>query len=180
MRVNPARSVSEIYERYSPRIYSYLCNHLHGATHEAEDLTANVFVKAYEKLDGYEYRGAPFSAWLFRIAHNQLIDHVRSRSRTTQVPLDDAFEVRQPSSFKGLDRRLAVDQIKLAMSTLTEEQRQVIGMRFVEGLGAAEVARRMGRTEEAVKKLQARGLAALKRGMDCRSGCWSVTMGASS
>ena len=164
----------ELYERYWPRIYNYLCRQLDGCSQEAEDLTAEVFAKVYEKIGSYQFRGVPFSAWLFRIAHNQLIDHVRSRPRAPSAPLEDAAEIQEPSSLRALDRRLTADQIKGALQLLTEEQRQVVVLRFIEGLSTQQTAERMGKTEEAVKKLQARGLAALKRAMDCRSGCWRM------
>lgn len=166
---------TELYERYAPRIHSYLQQRLKGNSHEADDLTSEVFAKVYEKMGGYQFRGLPFSAWLFRIARNQLIDHVRSAGRQPQVPLEAAAELRGPTS-GVFNRRLDHQQLGPALSQLTDEQRQVIVCRFVEGMSLAETARVVGKGEEAVKKLQARGLAALKRAMACQSGCWQVTV----
>lgn len=168
-----AQAFTELYERYAPRIYAYLFQHVHGRTQEAEDLTAEVFVKVYERLNAYQFRGVPFSAWLFRVARNHLIDHVRRQGpRQAAAPIEAAENLPEPGSGATLDRRLVAAGIEGAMRHLTEEQRRVILLRFVDGLSTAEAARVVGKSEEAAKKLQARGLAALKRTMDCPSGCW--------
>lgn len=164
-----------LYERYSPRIERFLAHHLNGSTQEAEDLTADVFAKVVEKLDSYEFRGLPFSAWLFRVARNRLIDHARGRQRQgTQVQLDEAPEMATGESVGLLERGWAVEQIREALQLLTEEQRQVVVARFIRGLSLLETAAELNRTEEAIKKLQSRGLGALKRAMHCQSGCWRI------
>jgi RNA polymerase sigma-70 factor (ECF subfamily) len=88
IRANEPDAFEELYARYSPRVFGYLYQRLNGNHEEAEDLTAEVFAKVYEKIDGYQVQGAPLSSWLFRIAHNRLIDSVRRRPRQTQVGLD--------------------------------------------------------------------------------------------
>lgn len=157
------QAFSELYELYSRKVYSYLYYHLNGRVHEAEDLTADVFIKVFEKIGSYQFRGAPFSAWLFRIAHNHLIDHVRSRPRQPVVPLDAIDGLQETSTLRELERRLTVEQLRRALVQLTLEQGQVIVLRFVESMSTAETAHAMGKSEDAVKKLQARGLATLKR-----------------
>jgi RNA polymerase sigma-70 factor (ECF subfamily) len=135
-----------------------------------------VFTKVYEKIDGYQVQGAPLSSWLFRIAHNRLIDSVRRRPRQTQVPLDVAPQVPAGPVFQGIDQAVALEQIKVGLARLTAEQRQVIVLRFLEGKSLAETAAIVNRNEDAVKKLQARGLASLRRGIECLSGCWKVEL----
>lgn len=157
------QAFGELYALYARKVYSYLYYHLKGRSQEAEDLTADVFVKVFEKIGSYEFRGAPFSAWLFRIAHNHLVDHVRSRPRQQLVPLEAIAELPETASLQELDRRLTVEQLKRALARLTPEQRQVVVLRFVEGLSTAETAQAVARSDDAVKKLQARGLATLKR-----------------
>lgn len=171
-----AAAFAELYQEYAPRIASYLARRLGGRTSEVEDLTADVFAKVFEKLDQYQDRGVPFAAWLFRIARNQLIDHLRALPRQPMVGIDAALDVREPGSFQALDRHLAADQIRDGMQRLTDEQRRVIGLRFVEGRTTAQTAHSLAKSEEAVKKLQSRALASLKRGMDCQSGCWRVDL----
>lgn len=157
------QAFAELYAYYAQKVYSYLYYHLGGRAHEAEDLTAEVFIKVFEKIGSYQFRGAPFSAWLFRIAHNHLIDHVRSRPRQPLVPLEAIAELQETTTLQELDRRLTVQQLKRALARLTPEQRQVVVLRFIEGLSTAETAQAVGKSDDAIKKLQARGLATLKR-----------------
>jgi RNA polymerase sigma-70 factor, ECF subfamily len=176
IRTNEPDAFDELYARYSPRVFGYLYQRLNGNHEEAEDLTAEVFAKVYEKIDSYQVQGAPLSSWLFRIAHNRLIDSVRRRPRQTQVGLDLAPEVPAGPAFQGVDQAVALEQIKIGLARLTPEQRQVIELRFLEGKSLAETAAEVGRNEDAVKKLQSRGLASLRRQIDCLSGCWRVEL----
>jgi RNA polymerase sigma-70 factor (ECF subfamily) len=176
IRANEPDAFDELYARYSPRVFGYLYQRLNGNLEEAEDLTAEVFARVYEKIDGYQAQGAPLSSWLFRIAHNRLIDAVRRRPRQVQVGLDVAPEVPAGPVFQGVDQSVALDQIKVGLARLTPEQRQVIVLRFLEGKSVAETAALVQRNEDAVKKLQSRGLAALRRQIECLSGCWRVDL----
>jgi RNA polymerase sigma-70 factor (ECF subfamily) len=176
VRANDPHAFDELYSRYSPRVFGYLFQRLNGNAEEAEDLTADVFTKVYEKIDGFQPQGAPLSAWVFRIAHNRLIDSVRRRPRQTQVTLEDAPEITSGPVFGVVEQHVALEQIKAGLARLTNEQRQVIVLRFLEGKSLAETAQVVGRNEDAVKKLQARGLASLRRGIECLSGCWRVDL----
>ncbi|MDQ3812051.1 MAG: sigma-70 family RNA polymerase sigma factor [Chloroflexota bacterium] len=176
IRAQEADAFEELYSRYSPRVYGYLYQRLNGNVEEAEDLTAEVFTKVFEKIDSFQVQGAPLSSWLFRIAHNRLIDSVRRRKGQTQVALEDAPPLAAAPVFGGIDQAVALDQIKAGLARLTHEQRQVIVLRFLEGKSLAETAAIVGRNEDAVKKLQARGLASLRRGIECLSGCWRVEL----
>jgi RNA polymerase sigma-70 factor (ECF subfamily) len=176
VRANDPHAFDELYSRYSPRVFGYLFQRLNGNAEEAEDLTADVFTRVYEKIDGFQPQGAPLSAWVFRIAHNRLIDSVRRRPRQTQVRLDDAPELTSGPTFGSVDQQVALEQIKSGLARLTNEQRQVIVLRFLEGKSLAETAALVGRNEDAVKKLQARGLASLRRRIECLSGCWRVDL----
>ncbi|HEV7666794.1 MAG TPA: sigma-70 family RNA polymerase sigma factor [Chloroflexota bacterium] len=176
VRENDPQAFDELYSRYSTRVFGYLFQRLNGNAEEAEDLTADVFTRVYEKIDAFQPQGAPLSAWVFRIAHNKLIDSVRRKPKQTQITLDDAPEISAGPVFGWLDQQLAMDQIKAGLARLTYEQRQVITLRFLEGKSLAETAVLVGRNEDAVKKLQARGLASLRRGIECLSGCWKVDL----
>src|SRR5437868_14368462 len=133
VRANDPHAFDELYTRYSPRVFGYLFQRLNGNAEEAEDLTADVFTKVYEKIDGFQPQGAPLSAWVFRIAHNKLIDSVRRRPRQTQVGLDDAPEIAGGPAFGLIDQQVALEQIKTGLTRLTNEQREVIVLRFLEG-----------------------------------------------
>ena len=176
VRANDPQAFDELYRRYSPRVFGYLFQRLNGNAEEAEDLTADVFTRVYEKIDGFQPQGAPLSAWVFRIAHNRLIDAVRRKPKMTAVTLDEAPEISAGPVFGQIDQQVALDQIKMGLARLTYEQRQVIEFRFLEGKSLAETAALVGRNEDAVKKLQARGLASLRRGIECLSGCWRVDL----
>src|SRR6202171_77727 len=138
VRANDPEAFDELYERYSPRVFGYLFQRLNGNAEEAEDLTADVFTRVYEKIDAFQPQGAPLSAWVFRIAHNRLIDSVRRRPRQIQVTLDDAPEIASGPVFGGVNQEVALDQIKAGLVRLTPEQGQAIVLRFPEGprLGA--------------------------------------------
>src|SRR5437868_13953116 len=109
VRANDPHAFDELYTRYSPRVFGYLFQRLNGNAEEAEYLTADVFTKVYEKIDGFQPQGAPLSAWVFRIAHNRLIDAVRRRPRATQVGLDEAPEVAAGPMFTDVDQHVTLD-----------------------------------------------------------------------
>ena len=155
----------ELYERLSPKVYSYLYYHLNGRAQLAEDLAEEVFVKVLEKLGRYQDRGLPFSAWVFRIAHNHLIDHVRAQPKQGLVSIEDCHDLPEHRSERTLDLALTHTELIRAISQLTEDQRRVVVLRFLQGMSTAETARVLGKTEDAVKKLQARGLQVLKKNL---------------
>lgn len=163
VQAHEPRAFDELYTQYSPRVYGYLFQRLNGNAEEAEDLTADVFTRVYENIDGFQLRGAPLSAWVFRIAHNRLIDSVRRRPRQARVALEDAPDVPAASAVATFEPHVSLEQLMAGLDQLTTEQRQVIVLRFLEGKSLAETATAVGRTAEAVKKLQARGLASLRR-----------------
>ena len=154
---------ASLYEQYSPLVYRFLRRRLDGADEVVEDLAEDVFVKVYEKLDRYVERGLPFTAWLYRIAHNHLVDYLRSLPRMTASSLDEVAEVPERAAAAAFRRVLDRQSLEPAVARLTSDQRQTIELRFMEGMSVAETAASMGRSDEAVKKLQARALTNLRR-----------------
>ena len=154
----------QLYERYFEKVYSYLSFKAGNAT-EAEDLAEQVFLKAMESLRGYKWTGVPFQAWLFRIAHNLLVDNLRRRSKRVSEPLDEALpdRRREADPEAHLAEKLTRQGLLHAVERLTELQKQVIQLKFAGGLSNAEVAQIMGKTEGAVKALQHAALQALQR-----------------
>jgi RNA polymerase sigma-70 factor (ECF subfamily) len=152
-----------LYEQYRPLVYRFLRRRLDGADEAVEDLTEDVFVKLYEKLDRYVERGLPFTAWLYRIAHNQLVDYVRTLPRHFAQSLDVVADVPEQQASSEYRSVLDRETLEPALARLTAEQRQAVELRFLQGMSVAETAATMGRSEEAVKKLQARALANLRR-----------------
>ncbi len=155
----------QLYDRYVTKIYQYVYYKV-GSASEAEDLTAQVFLRAWEAIGGYEWREHPFSAWLFRIARNLVVDYHRARRDTVSLEGSDGRDDIRPSDEQLPDASLQAlftsEQLRQAVSQLTEEQQEVIVLRFIEGYSTAEIAALMGKREGAIRGLQFRGLAALR------------------
>ena len=159
------QAFAELYRAYVDNIYRYLYFRV-NAVPVAEDLTADVFMKALEGLPGYQERETPFLGWLYRIAHARLIDYYR-RSRHTDHHEDiDAIEL---GTTHDLDASLMFEHqsghMRAALRTLTDEQQQVIILRFVEGRSIEETADLLGKTEGAIKTMQHRALQSLARAL---------------
>ena len=159
-----AGSFAVLYEHYYDRIFRYV-SFKTGNPLEAEDITAEVFVKMLESISSFRWQGYQFSSWLFRIAHNLVVDHFRKRGRRPVVALDDAPAAATEYD-PDLDRKLDVDismaPVREAMKDLTDLQREVISLRFAAGLSVAETARAVGKKDNAVKALQHAGLKKLR------------------
>jgi RNA polymerase sigma-70 factor (ECF subfamily) len=155
-------AISQLYRQYAPGIYGYIAKRV-GDSAVAEDLTSEVFLGALEGLPQFEYRGIPFSAWLYRIAHDRIADHFRRRGRRPTVPLDDERLPAQDRIVQMADDRLRVEQVGQAIERLTAEQHQVILLRFVAGFKLKEIAYVMDRSTAAVKMLQLRALTRLRQ-----------------
>ena len=123
------RGIGELYEQFAPEIFRYLLRHLNGRRESAEDLTEEVFVKVLERLGSYQFRGLPFSAWLYRIARNHMIDHLRSRPRQIVSSLDLAPEIPEKKAEQVMDRSLDRHELTYALDRLTSDQRQVVALR---------------------------------------------------
>jgi RNA polymerase sigma-70 factor (ECF subfamily) len=155
-------ALAEIYERYQPAVYRYVYYRVRDVS-AAEDLTAAVFLRVVEKLDSFRYEGRPLLAWLYTIAANTVIDYHRRAERSRVVPLDGEVVDRSRDVERAVERRLTQRRLADALAELTEEQRQVITLRFVEGMTSKEVGRVLDKSTGAVKALQHRGLASLAR-----------------
>ncbi len=153
----------ELYERFAPKIYRYLLRQLSSRREAAEDLTDEVFVTVLERLGSYQFRGLPFSAWLYRIAREHMIDHLRRRPPQIVTSPDTAPEVPGQQAEQVSDRSLNQRELSYALDRLPTDQRQVVSLRFLDGFTTGETAQIMGKTEAAVKKLQAHGLIRLRR-----------------
>jgi RNA polymerase sigma-70 factor, ECF subfamily len=155
----------ELYERLAPKVYGYLYHHTSGQTQLAEDLSEEVFVKVLERLQRYQNRGLPFTAWVYRIAHNHLVDHFRAQPKQGSVSIEACSELAERGAEKTLEDALTNAELANALRKLTEDQRQVLVLRFLQGMNLAQTAAAVGKSQDAVKKLQARGLQALRRGL---------------
>jgi RNA polymerase sigma-70 factor (ECF subfamily) len=155
-----------LYDLYVEQIYRFAFFRV-GDEQTAEDLTSQVFLKAWDNLSSYQMRGLPFSAWLFRIARNNVIDYYRTHKETASLETD-AVDKPDPAAAVDdrVERRLQTEEVHLALQQLTEDQRQVVTLRFIEGLSTDEVARILGKRQGAIRALQMRGLQALAEIME--------------
>jgi RNA polymerase sigma-70 factor (ECF subfamily) len=150
---------AELYTRYFHVVYAYAVRRV-ASREDAEDLTSEVFHQALANLKRFEWRGAPFGAWLVRIAGNAIADRWRSRSRHREDPLTAEAS---DESMSDIERRATLFQL---VEGLPPDQRRVIVMRFVEEKSIREIAQGLKRTEGAVKQLQFRALEKLRASME--------------
>jgi RNA polymerase sigma-70 factor (ECF subfamily) len=157
-------ALGELYDRYEARIYSYIYRRT-GNSALAEDLTAQVFLKMLEAIRGGKAWHSSFSGWLYRIAHNAVIDFYRQRDRQKQTDLEDAATLVDSDHNPVVIAETNMDATHLrgAISRLTEEQAEVISLRFLEGYSISEVAIMMDKTEGSIKALQYRAVATLRQ-----------------
>ena len=153
----------ELYDRFVERVYRYLYFRT-GSHPEAEDLTEQVFLKAWEAIGRYRWQGRPFLAWLYRLAHNTHIDHVRTQKPTLSLNNDERpVELASAAAAVELARTLDADLLARALGQLTLDQQQVIVMKFLEGLDNEQIAQTLDKREGAIRALQMRALMSLRR-----------------
>jgi RNA polymerase sigma-70 factor, ECF subfamily len=159
-----SEAFSTLYQRYVGRIYNYIYYRT-GSLMEAEDLTARVFFRAMGNIAKYHQIGVPFSAWLYRIAHNLVANWYRDNSRRKEVPLEDAQDIQYRGEHP--EAALEISQEKERMLSIIRKQpperQQLLILKFVEGMSNAEVAVIMGRSEGAIKSLYHRTLIAMRQ-----------------
>ena len=158
-------SFGELYERFFDQIYRYV-SFKTGSPSEAEDITGEVFVRMLESIHKFKWQGHPFSSWLFRIAHNLVVDHFRRNGKRNVVSLDNTtinVEAVAVDVDNHIDTEMSMDEVRKAMVGLTGLQKEVISLRFAAGLSVAETAEAVGKKENAVKALQHAGLKKLRR-----------------
>ncbi len=162
MQYNEA-ALGEIYDRYEAKIFSYIFRRTGDQT-LAEDLTAQVFLKMLESIRDRKAWHSSFSGWLYRIAHNLVIDHYRRRDRQPSVDWEEAppmaSELEDP--VETAEMNIDAERLRAAIRRLTEDQAEVVSLRFLEGYSIAEVATMTNRTEGAIKALQYRAVATLR------------------
>jgi RNA polymerase sigma-70 factor (ECF subfamily) len=156
-------ALEELYLLHFDRIYSYLHMSV-GNRHDAEDLTTQTFLKMLESIKRFRWQSAPFSAWLFRIAHNLAMDHFRAHRRWQ--PEEDVPEppgLAEPSAETEAMQSIGRASMMEMIETLSAEQQQVLTLKFVFNFANAEVATILGKTEGAIKSLQHRALVSLQK-----------------
>ena len=154
---DPSR-FAELYEQNFHRVYAYVARRVRDRA-ETQELTSHVFHQALANLGKFKWRGAPFAAWLYRIAANAIADQARRKQRETNEQPDKASESSTLIDLEEVERRALLFR---AVETLPDDQRRVIVLRFAEEKSIREIAGELGRSEGAIKQLQFRGLENLR------------------
>ena len=157
------QALAELYDLYFPRIYRYVLART-GNPAEAEDITEEVFVRVLGAIGAFQWRQAPFAAWLFRIAHNQLVSHARKNgARRRETPLAASIADPAPDPLTRVEDRLSLEHIFDLARALPQAQREVLWLRFASDLSVSDTARALGKQENNVKVLQHKAIARLQK-----------------
>ncbi len=161
-----ADAFGQLYDAYLERIYRFVYFRVEDQQ-TAEDITSQVFLKAWSNLNRFRFGRTPYLAWLYTIAHNAVIDHYRTRKVT--AALEDV-QLSQPDYAEkvenDIDLSVEMRSIKAAIRRLTDDQQQVLTLKFIEGMSNNEIARHLGKREGAIRALQMRGLQALAKQLE--------------
>ena len=171
-RAYDEEALGTLYDRYAPLIYAYVYRRIHDAQ-TAEDLTSEVFVRMLAAIRDDKVWHTSFRAWLYRIAHNLVVDHYRKQPPTPALALDERLVADEDDPESAVAERLSHRHLLSAISRLTPDQQQVLALRFGEQLTAREVGEVMGKSVSAVEALQHRGLAALRRSLQKDGEGWN-------
>ncbi len=164
-RTGDPEAVGWLYERYFDRLYKYIYLKVGDPT-EAEDITEQVFLKMIEAIGTFRWQGSSFASWLYRIAHNQVVDTLRRNSRRPQVsiePIGDTLPSERGDPYRHAEQSDFRDHLHNAMAKLTDLQAQVIALKFGADMSNAQVAEALDRSEGAVKSLQYSALQNLQK-----------------
>ena len=155
-------ALAELYDRYAPKMYAYIYRRVSDAA-LAEDLTSELFVRVLRAIKNENAWRDSFTSWLYRIAHNLVVDHYRRRPPVAPLPLSESLMDRGDTPAVRAEHALAQESLLSAIRCLTPAQQEMLALRFGEGLTARETAQVMQKTTGAVEALQHRATAALRR-----------------
>ncbi len=157
--------LSGLYDEYYDRIARYAFVRI-GNTADAEDIASEVFLKALDSIDRYQDRGLPMQAWLFKIAHNLVVDYLRNKSKKSTLPLDTIKIAGETDPAEKAEINLEMERVHTAMQSLTEEQREVVRLRFFGGLSSREVGELLNKNDGAVREMQRAAMEKLRKLMN--------------
>jgi RNA polymerase sigma-70 factor, ECF subfamily len=163
-KVGSEEAFAKLYDHFFQPLYRYL---YYRVNQEAvEDLLETVFLKAWRGLNGYKHGDAGFSAWIFRIAHNVVVDYYRSNENIYEIPESYADSRREASSTHILEQNLNEENLKKGLEGLSDAYRQIVVLKFINELSNKEIAIILGKSENSVRILQFRALKALKQSLE--------------
>ena len=160
-----ADAFAQLYDAYVERVYRYVYFRVTDDM-TAEDITSQIFLKAWEHLDRYQIGSSPFLAWLYTIARNQVIDHYRTHKQSTPLEETLALAADAPTLDDDLQNKYNLHVMRNALHFLTEEQQQVLILKFIAGLPTETIAHTMGKREGTIRALQMRALKTMAKHME--------------
>ena len=155
-------TLAVLYEEYYDRIARYAYVRI-GDRSEAEDIAGEVFLKALESLKSYTERGVPMQAWLFKIAHNLVVDYLRKVAKRKTVPIDTVQIENGTNPAISAEKNIDFERVTKAMEQLTKEQREVLGLRFFGGLSSKETGSMLNKSDGAVREMQRAAIEKLRK-----------------
>jgi RNA polymerase sigma-70 factor, ECF subfamily len=168
LKANDDAAYRAMVARFGDPLYSYIYS-ITGDHHLSEDILSETYLRMVEKIDTYTFYGAPFKAWLYRIAHNMAINTLKRAQRLVGAEALESAATAMDDPATTIAARLEVDELRTALGELTDEQQQVVMLRFVAELSTTEVAQALEKTENAIKQLQFRALRSLGRLLERRA-----------
>ena len=154
--------LASLYEEYYDKIAHYAYAHI-GDRAEAQDIAGEVFLRALKSLKSYQERGVPIQAWLFRIAHNLIVDHWRRVAKRRTVPIDTVTIAADTDPVADVEKRIELERVTKAMEQLTDEQREVLRLRFFGGLTSREAGSVLKKSDGAVREMQRAAIEKLRQ-----------------
>jgi RNA polymerase sigma-70 factor (ECF subfamily) len=155
-------ALASLYEEYYDKIARYVYVHIGNKT-EAEDIAGEVFLKALQSLKSYQERGIPIQAWLFRIAHNLMVDHLRKMAKRKTVPIDAVQIESDMNPVTIAEKNIELERVAKAMEQLTREQKEVLRLRFFGELTSKEVGSILNKRDGAVREMQRSAIEKLRK-----------------
>jgi RNA polymerase sigma-70 factor, ECF subfamily len=162
LKANDDEAYREVVARFGDPLYGYIYS-ITGDHHLSEDILSETYLRMVEKIDTYTFYGAPLKAWLYRIAHNLAINALKRARPTVGVEAIDGAAPLANDPAAAIVARAEAEELRAALAELTEEQQQVVLLRFVAGQSTGEVAQALDKTENAIKQMQFRALRSLGR-----------------
>lgn len=154
--------LATLYEEYYDKITRYAYTRIGNKT-DAEDIAGEVFLKALESLKSYKERGIPMQAWLFKIAHNLVVDYLRKMSKHKTVPIDTVPVEADTNPVTVAEKNIELERVNRAMEQLTREQREVLGLRFLGGLTSREAGSILNKSDGAIREMQRAAMEKLRK-----------------
>jgi RNA polymerase sigma-70 factor, ECF subfamily len=164
-QLQDSEALTRIYEAYFDKIYRYLVVRVRNEV-EAEDLTQQVFMKVLQSISSYKSKGVPFSSWIYRIAHNQMVDFMRQQNKKSTVDIEGLqLQDNADDPQQVMEQQVDVEEVKKATQKLTVAQQEVLSLRFTAEMSIAQCAEIMGKSEGAIKALQHSAVLALRKAL---------------